>query len=696
MSVQKSLLDILWVLVCSGLVLMMQGGFLVLESGLTRAKNSINVAIKNIADFGVATLLFYLFGFGIMFGSSFYGLLGTDLFLPNFPKDNAWPPTFFLFQLMFCGTASTIVSGAVAERLKFPSYLLATALISGIIYPIVGHWVWGGTFTETSKGWLEQLGFHDFAGSTQVHSVGGWVSLALLLVVGPRLGRFKDGEPSKAVTGSNLPLAMLGGIILWFGWMGFNGGSTLAFNGSVPIVILNTIIASGFSMMVALFLTWFVKGYPEAISPLNGSLAGLVSITASADCVDPAQAALIGMIAGALTIPAEKLLERWKIDDAVGAVPVHLVGGLWGTLAVGIFGDLERLGVTIGREDFLLIQVLGALVIGLFAFCVSYFIFKGINRIYHLRVDETEERMGLNISEHKATTELIDLFLSMDYQHKTGDLTLDVPVEPFTEVGQIAERYNLVLGKVRSTLKENEDSRVEIANAYEKVRNEQERAEKLLLNVLPKSIAEELKEKQGLIANSYPEVSVLFADIVGFTQISSGMKPEAVVRILNEIFSYFDVLAEKYRLEKIKTIGDAYMAVAGLPAPDQFHSLLAAHMAWDMKSLLSRLRLGKSGTKLSMRIGINTGPVVAGVIGTKKFIYDIWGDAVNLASRMESHGLPNEIQITESTADLIRSDFELEERGEIEVKGKGKIKTFLVKQRIREPEVSLPYFQFAT
>lgn len=307
-----------------------------------------------------------------------------------------------------------------------------------------------------------------------------------------------------------------------------------------------------------------------------------------------------------------------------------------------------------------------------------------------------EERMGLNISEHKATTELIDLFLSMDYQHKTGDLTLDVPVEPFTEVGQIAERYNLVLGKVRSTLKENEDSRVEIANAYEKVRNEQERAEKLLLNVLPKAIAEELKEKQGLIANSYPEVSVIFADIVGFTQISSGMKPEAVVRILNEIFSYFDVLAEKYRLEKIKTIGDAYMAVAGLPAPDQYHSLLAAHMAWDMKALLSRLRLGKSGTKLSMRIGINTGPVVAGVIGTKKFIYDIWGDAVNLASRMESQGLPNEIQITESTAKLIQSDFELETRGEIEIKGKGKIKTFLVKQRIREPEDSLPYFQFAT
>lgn len=696
MSVQKNLLDILWVLVCSGLVLMMQGGFLVLESGLTRAKNSINVAIKNIADFGVATLLFYLFGFGIMFGSSFYGLFGLDLFLPSFPKDNAWPPTFFLFQLMFCGTSSTIVSGAVAERLKFPSYLLATALISGIIYPIVGHWVWGGAFNETSSGWLEQLGFHDFAGSTQVHSVGGWVSLALLLVVGPRLGRFKSGEPSKSVTGSNLPLAMLGGIILWFGWMGFNGGSTLAFNGTVPLVILNTIIASGFSMLVALFLTWFVKGYPEAISPLNGSLAGLVAITASADCVEPSQAAMIGMIAGGLTIPAEKLLERLRIDDAVGAVPVHLVGGLWGTIAVGIFGDIERLGAVNGRGDFILIQILGAAVVGLFAFGVSYLLFKGINRIYPLRVDEMEERMGLNISEHKATTELIDLFLSMDYQHKTGDLTLDVPVEPFTEVGQIAERYNLVLGKVRSTLKENEDSRVEIANAYEKVRNEQERAEKLLLNVLPKAIAEELKEKQGLIANSYPEVSVIFADIVGFTQISSGMKPEAVVRILNEIFSYFDVLAEKYRLEKIKTIGDAYMAVAGLPAPDQYHSLLAAHMAWDMKALLSRLRLGKSGTKLSMRIGINTGPVVAGVIGTKKFIYDIWGDAVNLASRMESQGLPNEIQITESTAKLIQSDFELETRGEIEIKGKGKIKTFLVKQRIREPEDSLPYFQFAT
>ncbi|TGK07331.1 ammonium transporter [Leptospira semungkisensis] len=688
MNIEKSLIDILWVLVCSGLVLIMQGGFLVLESGLTRAKNSINVAIKNVADFGVATLLFYTFGFGLMFGASWNGIIGTSLFSPVFPEGKAWPPTFFLFQLVFCGTSATIVSGAVAERLKFHSYLLATALISGVIYPIAGHWCWGGSLTGEEHGWLASRGFHDFAGSTLVHSVGGWVSLALLLVVGPRIGRFPEGGEAKTVTGSNLPMAMLGGILLWFGWMGFNGGSTLGFNEKVPGIILNTIISSGFSLMVAMLSAWLIKGFPEATAPLNGSLAGLVAITAGADCFTPIQAAIIGSIAGAMVLPSEKLLERFKIDDAVGAIPVHLIGGIWGTIAVGLFGNLKLIDPNIERSSLLLTQVIGIVSVGGFAFGLSWCIFQLLNKFSSLRVDGDEERMGLNISEHKATTELIDLFLAMDYQRKTGDLAVDVPVEPFTEVGQIAERYNLVLDTVRTTLAENEKARIEIANAYEKVQIEQDKAEKLLLNILPGSIAEELKSNVGLIADSHPNVSILFADIVGFTKISASMKPESVVRILNEVFSHFDVLAEKYGLEKIKTIGDAYMAVGGLPVPNQMHPLLVAHMAWDMKEILSRFRLKRMGTKLRMRIGINTGPVVAGVIGTKKFIYDIWGDAVNLASRMESHGVAGEIQVTESTADLIRSDFALTERGEIKVKGKGLVKTFLISHRLRSPEES--------
>ncbi|EQA35051.1 ammonium transporter [Leptospira inadai serovar Lyme str. 10] len=695
MPTDKSLLDILWILVCSGLVLIMQGGFLVLESGLTRAKNSINVAIKNVADFGVATLLFYSFGFGLMFGTSWYGLSGTSRFFPDFSEGQAWGSTFFIFQLVFCGTSATIVSGAVAERLKFSSYMLATALISGIIYPIVNHWCWGGGSLEEKNGWLSLLGFHDFAGSTLVHSVGGWVSLALLLVVGPRIGRFpKDAKPQQ-VTGSNLPMAMLGGILLWFGWMGFNGGSTLSFNEKVPGIILNTVVASGFSMMVAMLAAWLLKGFPEATAPLNGSLIGLVAITAGADCLTPIQSAIVGTIAGLLVYPSEFLLEKLKIDDAVGAVPVHLVGGIWGTLAAGIFGNLSIMQYETGRLSLLAIQSLGILLVGAFSFGVAYLVFRLLNRFYTLRVDGDEERMGLNVSEHKATTELIDLFLAMDYQRKTGDLAKDVPVEPFTEVGQIAERYNLVLGKVRNTLAENEKARQEILEAYERVSFEQDRAEKLLLNVLPPSIAAELKQNAGLIADSYPNVSILFADIVGFTQLSSSMKPEFVVKLLNQIFSHFDILAEKYRLEKIKTIGDAYMAVGGLPIPDKDHPLLVAHMAWDMKALLSRFKLKKLGTGLSMRIGINTGPVVAGVIGTKKFIYDIWGDAVNLASRMESHGIAGEIQVTESTAEAIRSDFELAERGSIEVKGKGFVKAFIVRRRIRTPEQSLSHLNFS-
>ncbi|TGK11884.1 ammonium transporter [Leptospira fletcheri] len=695
MPTEKSLLDILWVLVCSGLVLIMQGGFLVLESGLTRAKNSINVAIKNVADFGVATLLFYSFGFGLMFGTSWNSVFGTSLFFPDFQPGDAWAPTFFIFQLVFCGTSATIVSGAVAERLKFSSYMLATALISGFIYPIVGHWSWGAGILEQKNGWLSKIGFHDFAGSTLVHSVGGWVSLALLTVVGPRIGRFpKDSAPMQ-VTGSNLPMAMLGGILLWFGWMGFNGGSTLSFDGKVPGIILNTVVSSGFSMIVAMMIAWGIKGFPEPTAPLNGSLIGLVAVTAGADCLTPFQSAIVGSIAGLLIYPSELLLEKLKIDDAVGAVPVHLIGGIWGTLAVGFFGDLSAMETEIGRFSLIIAQLVGILSIGIFSFGISFLVFWALNRIFPLRVDGEEERLGLNISEHNATTELIDLFLAMDYQRKTGDLAKDVPVEPFTEVGQIAERYNLVLGKVRTTLAENEQARVEIAEAYERVRHEQDRAEKLLLNVLPPSIAAELKQNAGLIAESYPDVSILFADIVGFTRLSSKMKPESVVRILNQIFSHFDILAEKYRLEKIKTIGDAYMAVGGLPVPEKDHPLLVAHMAWDMKEILSRFKLKKSRMGLRMRIGINTGPVVAGVIGTKKFIYDIWGDAVNLASRMESHGVPGEIQVTESTAEAIRSDFELVERGNIEVKGKGFVKAFLVRRRIRNPEESLSHLNFS-
>ncbi|MCX7633593.1 MAG: ammonium transporter [Turneriella sp.] len=677
---ETRLADQLWVLFASALVLFMQAGFLCVESGLTRSKNSINVAIKNVTDFGVATVAFWLLGFGLMFGQSYAGITGTSGFLAIFNGGSGWISTFFIYQLMFCGTASTIVSGAVAERMSFTAYVIGTAIISLIVYPLGGHWAWGGAIAETGKGWLAAKGFVDFAGSTVVHSVGGWVALAALLHIGARAGRFgEDGNVNK-MNPSNLPLAMLGGIILWFGWIGFNGGSTLALNEQVGPIIAKTLLAGAVGMLAALFSGWLKQGYAEATQPLNGSLAGLVAITAGCHAVNEWQAALIGLVGGLLVLPAEKLLEKLKIDDAVGAIPVHLVAGIWGTLAVGIFGDMQKLGTGLSRGEQIGIQLLGIFCIGAFAFSVAYLLLGIINRILPLRVSYEDEKNGLNISEHRARTDLVDLFFVMDHQKKTGDLSYDVPVEPFTEVGQIAERYNEVLAKVRSTLAENERAKQELVEAYKKVQEEQARAEELLLNILPAKVADQLKENRSVVANSFPEVSVLFADLVDFTRLAHKFKPEIIVGILNRIFSVFDELVEKYRLEKIKTIGDAYMVVGGLPDPIANHAEAVADFALDCMEQLKRFKL-KTGDGLTMRVGINTGPVVAGVIGKKKFIYDIWGDAVNLASRMESNGIPGTIQVSEETAKRLGNRFILEERGVIEVKGRGRIKSFLLKGR---------------
>jgi len=451
--------DILWIIICSGLVFFMQAGFLCLESGLTRTKNSINVAIKNITDFGIATILYFTVGFGIMYGSSYNGLFGTDSFLPTFPVHDPKIPVFFLFQLMFCGTAATIVSGAVAERMKFGAYIIITAIISSIIYPFFGHWVWGRLLTDLSikTGWLANLGFIDFAGSTVVHSVGGWVGLSAMIIIGNRLGRFDEDGKVHPITGNNLPIAMLGTLILWFGWIGFNGGSTLSFSGNIPGILANTMLAASGGMASALIYGWIRLGYAEATLPLNGALAGLVSITASCHAVTSAESLLIGFISGILMLETRNLLEKLQLDDAVGAIPVHLSGGIWGTLAVGLFANLELIQTNLTRWEQIKVQLLGVASCGIVSFVTSFCILLLINKFYKLRVSESAEKQGLNFTEHRATTELLDLFSEMEYQKATGDLSKNVSIEPFTEVGQIAERYNLVLDKIRSNIKEKEN-----------------------------------------------------------------------------------------------------------------------------------------------------------------------------------------------------------------------------------------------
>jgi Amt family ammonium transporter len=450
------LIDILWVLFSAGLVFLMQGGFLAVESGLTRSKNNINVAIKNLTDFGISMVLFWTFGYALMFGLSRGGLVGLTDFTLHFQDGRVWTVVFFLFQVMFCGTAVTIMSGAVAERMRFESYIVVAALVSGFIYPIFGHWAWNGADVGLPAGWLGLRGFVDFAGSTVVHSVGGWTSLACLLIIGPRAGRFPDDGPPRKIPGSNIPLATLGVILLWFGWFGFNGGSTLAMNDQVPGIIANTVLAGAAGLVATLVTGWVMRRSADVDLVLNGSLAGLVAITANAHAVSALSAVIIGCVGGVVMLGVDDLLERYRIDDAVGAIPVHLGAGVWGTLAVAIFGQADKLGTGLGFGPQLGMQFLGIFICFVWTFGLTYILLKIIDRFSPLRVTSEQEYIGLNISEHGARTDLLDLFMVMERQSVTGNLSLRVPVEPFTEVGQIANKYNQVMEALEQAIAKTE------------------------------------------------------------------------------------------------------------------------------------------------------------------------------------------------------------------------------------------------
>ncbi|MGD8956500.1 MAG: ammonium transporter [Chromatiaceae bacterium] len=440
-----AVVDILWVLASSVLVLLMQGGFLCVESGLTRSKNAINVALKNASDFLIAALAWYLVGFGLMFGTDHRGWIGSDRFLPTLGHDNPWEATFFIFQLAFCATAATIVSGAVAERMRFNGYHVTTLLVVALIYPVFGHWAWGGTLIGDS-GWLKQLGFVDFAGSTVVHSVGGWVALAAVLVIGPRTGRFVDGE-SRIISGSDLPLAMLGVMFFVVGWIGFNGGSTLALSSAVPSIVANTLLsaaAGGTAAYVA--VKWLRSSHLDQVAvPLNGIIAGLVAVTAVCHAVSAAQSIIIGATGGLVMVYFTDWLARRRIDDAIGAIPVHLAAGAWGTLAVALFAEPAQLGTGLSTMQQLGVQLLGIAACGVWSFGVAYPLLRLYDHFWPLRIDSQGEQIGLNVAEHGAKTELIDLMHAMTRQEHTADLSLRVPVEPFTEVGQIASQHNRLM-----------------------------------------------------------------------------------------------------------------------------------------------------------------------------------------------------------------------------------------------------------
>ncbi|MBF0203958.1 MAG: ammonium transporter [Desulfamplus sp.] len=445
----NSVLDNFWVIVSSVLVFLMQPGFMCLESGMTRSKNSINVAIKNLADFVFSVMGFWLLGFGLMFGTSWSGMVGISGFMAEF-GDDFHISSFFLFQTMFCGTATTIFSGAVAERMRFSSYLIVAVLLSVFIYPILGHWAWNGIDSGSLTGWLGASGFVDFAGSTVVHSVGGWVAMATLLVIGPRKGRFSPDGTAVEIHGGNLPLSVLGALLLWIGWIGFNGGSTLAMDNRVPGIIVNTLMAGAAGSAFSLLAGYLYSRIAKVSYLINGSLGGLVAVTACCHCVTVPEAIIIGAIAGGVSLVVEELLLHYRIDDAVSAVPVHLGCGIWGTLAVALFGDPLILDTGLSFPFQLMVQVEGIVAAFLLAFVIPFFIISRIDRIMPIRVSSESEEIGLNISEHGAKTETADFFRIMQLQEETGDLSLRVPADPFTDTGVIAARYNKVIAALQN------------------------------------------------------------------------------------------------------------------------------------------------------------------------------------------------------------------------------------------------------
>ena len=396
-TVQENL-NYVWTIIAACMVFFMQAGFTLLETGFTRAKNALNIVMKNVMDVSVGGLAFYFVGFGLMFGTTAGGWIGTDGFALSEIGDysNEWSYTFFFFQAVFAATAATIVSGAVAERTSFKAYLIFSLLITAFIYPVFGSWAWGSLYN--GSGWLEDVGgfaLIDFAGSTVVHSVGGWAALAGALVVGPRAGKYIEKVPQE-IKGHSLPLAALGVFILWLGWFGFNAGSTTTGDTSIALIAINTFLAAAAGATAAMLMTWLSTGKPAGAVTLNGVLAGLVGITAGCANLTPGFAILTGALAGILVHYSMKFLEKY-VDDAVGAVSVHGVCGAWGTLAAGMFntGDLfnfEQIGV----------QMIGIGAAFVWAFGVSYLVFKLIDSIVPLRVSEELELKGLDIMEHDA------------------------------------------------------------------------------------------------------------------------------------------------------------------------------------------------------------------------------------------------------------------------------------------------------
>ena len=432
-------IDTLWILISTFLVFLMQFGFSLIETGTVRSKNTINVAMKNLVDIIFSIAIFWAVGFGLMFGTSLGGFIGIDSFFID--SNSGGLTTFFIFQSMFAGTAATIVSGAVAERIKFNGYIVITIVTVALIYPIFGHWAW------SEGGWLKNLGFIDFAGSTVVHSIGAWIGLAGTLILGPRIGKFRNNK-AQYFTPSNHNFIVFGVLILWFGWFGFNGGSLLAFNQDVSKILMNTTIAAAFGGIGGYMMSLFISKRVGVEIFSFGIIAGLVGITAGCHLYDAQTSALIGFSSAILMLVGDYiLLHKLKIDDPLSAISVHGIAGVWGTLSVGLFAPLSLLEST--RIEQISAQLIGIGSGFIWAFSISIVFFILLYVVDILRVGIKSEYIGLNTIEHNAKLPWIDTVESIIRIMKSGDTTLKVHEDRDTEIGLVAKFFNRLLGLLK-------------------------------------------------------------------------------------------------------------------------------------------------------------------------------------------------------------------------------------------------------
>ena len=405
--------DTIWVLIGAFLVFSMQPGFAMVETGFTRAKNAANIVMKNVMDMALGSIVFWILGFGLMFGEDIGGIIGAPDFFVTGDYGASYPSTaFFIFQTMFCATAATIVSGAMAERTNFLVYCIYSVIISAIVYPISGHWIWGG-------GWLAEMGFHDFAGSTAVHMVGGVASLIGAKMIGARIGKYNEDGSVNAIPGHSIPLGALGVFLLRFGWFGFNGASTVCATGddtlvSMGMIFITTNMAAAAGATATMIYTWCRYGKPDVSMTLNGVLAGLVAITAGCDVVSPAGALIIGLAAGVLVVVAVEFFDQTlKIDDPVGAISVHGVCGAFGTIVTGLFA-LDGGLFYGGGTDFLVTQIIGVVTVAVYVAIAMTVVFTVLDKIFGLRVSEQEEIKGLDMEEHGLMSSYADFMPTVE------------------------------------------------------------------------------------------------------------------------------------------------------------------------------------------------------------------------------------------------------------------------------------------